>query len=150
MQGPTTDPSLDEKAMTLRHPQAEYRQHRTVFEGQFAPGATIAQDGTIRTIIPVASAGRFRFRFKCTVTGILSAAFLSPGIAEGTLVKFENELDGTDPVSTSGNQADVEIAANTESVMEILDLCGEAYVLISFVEGDVAAGVVTYANYCQL
>ncbi len=141
---------MGEKAMTLKHPQAEYRQHRTVFQGQFAPGATIAQAGTIRTIIPISSAGRFRFRFKCDVTGTLSAAFLRPGIEAGKLVQFENELDGTDPVSTSGNPDDVTIAANVENVMEILDLCGEAYVLLSFVEDDVAAGVVTYANYSQI
>lgn len=134
----------------LKHPQPEYRQNRSVAAGQFAPGAAIAQAATIRVAIPVASAGRFRFRFKTDVAGVLTAAFLRPGATAATWVQFENDLDGTDPVSTSGNPLDVAVAADTEALMEILDLAGEAYVLLSFTEENSGAGTVTYANYCQI
>ena len=134
----------------LAHPQAEFRQHRTVFQGQFAPGAAIGNAAVIRVAIPTASAGRFRFRFKCSVNGALNAAPLSPGILSGKLVEFENELDGTDPVATTGVPTQVAVTANVEAMIEMPDLSGEAYVLVWFTEEGVTTGTVTYANYCQL
>lgn len=134
----------------LPAPQPGYLAHKTIPKDQFAPGAAIAKNAAIRVAIPITSAGKFRFRFKCTVTGTLKAEFLSPGVLAGTYNSFQNELDGTDPVATTGNPADVTVSANTEALMEINDLAGEGYVLITFTEANVAAGVVTYANYCQL
>jgi len=134
------------------HPNNEYRMHKTISgdADEFRPGAAIAQAGVIYTVIPVASAGRMRLRFKATVGGTLAAAFLSPGVIAGTYTRFGDALDGTDAVAITGSPNDVTITANIESVLEITDLCGEVYLLVSFTEADVAAGVVTYANYCQL
>lgn len=134
----------------LQHPQAEYRSHKTISSGQFAPGAAIAQSGVIREIVPINSAGRFRFRMKATVGGTLNARFLRPGIQDGTFVKFDDDLDGTAAVLTTGAPTEVTVTPNTEAVMEITDLCGEAYVLVYFTEAGSAAGTVTYANTCQL
>lgn len=134
----------------IQHPQAEYRSHKTLSDGQFAPGAAIAQAAVIREIIPVSSAGRFRFRFKCSVAGTLNARFLSPGIEDGTFVKFDDDVDGTAAVSTTGAPAEVAVIADTEAVLAMTDLCGEAYVLVYFTEENVGAGTVTYANHCQL
>lgn len=134
----------------MQHPQPEYRMHKTVPTGQFAPGATIAQDGTIRVAIPINSAGKVRFRFKCDVGGTLVGKFLSPGIIPGDYASFDNELDGTDAVATTGLPADVTVTADTEALLEVNDLGGEAYLLVEFTEEDAAAGNVTYANYCQL
>lgn len=134
----------------IQHAQPEYRQHKTVSQGQFAPGATIAQAGVIRMAIPINTAGRFRFRFECDVAGALTGKFLTPGLSAGAWDKFDNELDGTDRVATTGNPDPVVVTANTEAVLEITDLCGEAYLLVEFTEENVAAGTVTFANFCQL
>ncbi|MCK5649824.1 MAG: hypothetical protein KAJ42_00535 [Gemmatimonadetes bacterium] len=134
----------------MQHPQPEYRMHKTISKGQFAPGAAIAQDATIRVAIPIASAGKVRFRFECDVGGELVGKFLSPGIVPGSYTSFENELDGTDAVATTGLPAAVTVTADTEALLEVNDLGGEAYLLVEFTEEDAAAGNVTHANYCQL
>lgn len=134
----------------MQHPQPEYRMHKTISSGEFAPGATIAQDGTIRAVIPIASAAKVRVRFQCDVGGSLVGKFLSPGLVPGDYTKFGEELDGTDAVATTGLPAAVTVTADTEALLEVNDLSGEAYLLIEFTEADVAAGTVTHANYCQL
>ena len=144
-----------------QHPQTEYRMHKTVHGNaaagaeagaveQFRVGGAITKAGTIYTFVPVASASKMRFRFKSDVGGTLSAAYLSPGIIPGQFTRFGDLKDGNDLVTATGNPADVTVTGNVEAMMEINDMAGEAWVLISFTEADVAAGTVTYANHCQL
>lgn len=134
----------------MQQPAPSYRQHQTIAKGEFAPGAAISQSGTIRVAMPIVSAGKFRFRFKASVGGTLSGKIMSPSIQEGQYANFHNELDGTDPVATTGNPASVTVTANTEALLEVNDLAGEAFLLVEFTEGGSAAGTVTYANSCQL
>ena len=139
----------------LPTPQPEYRRHQSVDRGEFAPGAAIVQASTIRTIVPIASAGRFRFRFKCDVNGTLSADFLRPSIQAGKYASFDEDPneDGSyadAEVCSTGAPDDVAVTADTEAVLEVTDLCGESYILVSFTEADEGAGNVTYANHCQL
>lgn len=134
----------------MQQPQPEFRPHKTISTGEFAPGATITRAGTIRVAMAIVSAGKFRFRFKCDVAGTLTGKILSPGIDGGAFANFGNALDGNDAVATTGNPADVNVTANTEALLEVSDLAGEAYILVEFTEDNSAAGVVTYANSCQL
>ena len=137
----------------LPTPQPEYRRHQTVATGQFAPGATITLGGSIRTIIPIASAGRFRFRFKCSVAGSLTGKFLRPSIEDGKTASFEEDEAGdyaSAEVGATGHPDAVVVVADTEALLEVTDLCGESYILVTFTEEGSAAGTVTYANSCQL
>jgi hypothetical protein len=134
------------------HRSPEFRQHQTISEGAFAPGAAFDLSATIREIIAVHSAAGFRFRLKASRAGTLSAAFLRPGIAEGQFNSFRGELDGSDDVCATGNPSNVAVTADVEALLEIGagGIIGEAYLLVEFTEGGVGAGTVTYANHCQL
>lgn len=130
-------------------PQPEFRQHKTVSQGDFAPGTAIAQGETARVAIPVASATKLRFRMKASRAGDLDASFLRPGIQAGEYSRFDEELDGTAEVLTTGAPTTVAVSADTEALIEV-DCAGESWVLVEFTEGGVGAGVITWANYCQL
>lgn len=132
-----------------RHPQPEFRQHRTVSEGDFAPGTAIAQADTARAVIPCASAQKVRVRLKTDVGGELTGAFLLPGLIPGDYAKFDEELDGTARVTTSGNPAAVTVVGGTEAVLEV-DCVGEAYLLVEFTEENVAAGTIEQLSHSQL
>jgi hypothetical protein len=141
----------------LKHPQSEYRPNQIIWgdasgddEEQFRPGGAITKNGSIYTIIPVASGGKFRMRFEASVGGTMVSAYLKPGITPGLYKSFYHAKDGSDPVTTTGNPADVTVTADTEALLEINDLSGEAYLLVKFTEANVAAGTVTSANICQL
>jgi len=132
-----------------RHPQAEFRQHKTLTQGQFAPGATIAQGATIREAVPCASSQTVRLRFLTDVNGTLSASFLRPGLTLEEASTFDEELDGTAEVTEAGNPDDVAVTGGTEALMEVT-CAGEAWILLEFTEENVAAGTVTHLHVSQL
>ena len=132
-----------------RPPQPEFRQHRTLNGGAFAPGATIAQDSTIREAIAFASAQNGRIRFKSSVAGVLSAKWLRPSLDPAFSAQFDEDVDGTAGVCVTGNPIDVAVSADTEALM-VVDCAGEGWLLLEFTEPDVGAGTVTYCNVAQL
>lgn len=132
-----------------RPPQPEFRQHRTLTGGAFAPGATITQDSTIREAIAFASAQNGRIRFKSSVAGTLSAKWLRPSLNPAFAAQFDEGVDGSAGVCATGNPLDVGVSANTEVVMEV-SCAGEAWLLLEFTEPDSGAGTVTYCNVAQL
>ncbi len=134
-----------------RAPQPEFRQHRTIVgDGEFIPGATIAQDSTIREAIAFTSAQNGRIRFKSSVAGTLSGKWLRPGLMQRNAASFDDDDDlSTAAVATTGNPTDVAVAADTEALMDV-SCAGEAWLLLEFVEPDVGAGTVTYCNVAQL
>ena len=140
-----------------RHPAPEFRMHKTISEGDFAPGAAFLQAATIRALVPLTSASKARIRFKASRAGTLAGKFLRPGIRGGEYASFwpADDLENAE-VCTTGNPSDVSVTANTEAMMEFgtmaatTDLAGEAWLLLEFTEGNVGAGTVTYCNVSQL
>ena len=133
-----------------RAPAPEFRQHRTLIGGEMEPGATIAQDSVVREAIPFTSAQNGRIRFKSSVAGTLSAAWMRPGLQQRNAASFDDDDDlSTAAVGITGNPTDVAIAADTEGMMDV-SCAGEAWLLLSFTEPDVGAGTVTYCNVAQL
>lgn len=134
----------------LPHPQPEFRQFRTVNAGAMMPGAAIAQNATVRCIIPVASAQKVRLRFIASIAGSLQVAFLMPGVLAGEYSTFDDALDGTAPTSVAGIETtSVAVSADTEAYIEV-ECAGEAYLLVEFVEPNTAAGTVTQLAVSQL
>lgn len=136
--------------MPRRHPQPEFRQHRTVLEGDFAPGATILQGATARIAIPCASAQTLRIRLKLDRAGTMAGSFLLPGTKAGEEAKFDVGDDlSTAAKTTSGNPSNVAVTANVEALMEV-DVAGEAWFLLEYTEGGAGDATVDQLSYSQL
>lgn len=107
----------------------EVRYHKSL-GGVFADGAAFLAATDISIVVPVAGEARWRVRFKASQAGTLKAAYL--------------RTDGT-TAYTTGNPADVTIAANVENKIEDATVYGESLLKITFTPG-ATPGTVTYAD----
>lgn len=122
--GSTIDPNTSRPHRELKSPAA----------GVLGTGAALANGTAISVVIPIAGAAVFFARFKASVAGTLSCAFLRP--------------DGT-TAYTTGNPTDVAVLANTEARLTIDTLYGESQLKITFTPS-AGPGTVTFLDVGQL
>lgn len=105
------------------------RRGHFLLGGDLAPGASVTGGAIARVIVPIAGLLRGRFRIETSSgTGTWKATFVRPD-EDG---KFAE--DGTG-LHTTGDPADVSVAAADTEYMHEIDFHGEAYVLLEYVDG---------------
>ena len=114
-------------------PDSNLRIHR-VIGPTMKNGVAVTNAVQINAYASIAGSSRLRLRFKASVAGTLSSAFPWP--------------DRTGGVYTALPFPNTPVVANTELVIDIATLYGEAWLLISFLP--TATGTLTYAHLSQL
>lgn len=121
--------------MSRRHPTPRLRGRHFQLQGALAAATAMSEGGTLSEMIPIA--GMLRMRVRALVSGgaaTLRAAFVFPD-ADGFFAEAN--------LHTTGNPADVVLVAGTEGLMEISELYGEAFLLISLIDAGGGAPVAT-------
>lgn len=124
--------------MSRRHPTPRLRGRHYQLEGTLGTGVALSEGGTLSQLVPIA--GMLRMRVRALVTGgaaTLRARFVYPDT---------NGLFDEANLHTTGSPADVVLVADTEGLMEIAELFGEAFLLISLIDAGGGAPVATISR----